>query len=267
MKSIWQGSLSFGLVNIPITLYSAVESQVIGFTLLCDKCHNPISYKRWCEHCNKEVAWDHVVKGLKLKKDTYFVLTKENLQKLKPLKTDSIAISEFIDPIHINPIYFDKHYYIAPTKNGEKAYFLFVAALNKADKVAVGSFVMKEKEHICVISPYQNALLLTTLNYAYEIKPFSFLEKIKTVPKISADELKLALQVIEQRTKNKFDIHQFRDTFAQRLIAVIKKSKGKRNVILKEKQKKTLPTKTLLESLKASLKKTPQSRSKTTKKK
>lgn len=269
MKPVWQGYLSFGLVNIPISLFSAVKSQTFGFTMLCGTCHNPISYKRWCDHCKKEVMWDNLVKGLKLKNDTYFVLTKENLKALKPLKTESISVIEFIDPLQINLIYFEKHYYLTPKKLGEKAYFLFVAALNKADKVAIGTFVMKDKEHVCVISPYQNALLLTTLNYEYEIKNFDYLETLKVIPKVSAEELKLALQLIEQRTKKKFDISDFKDSFAECLAATIKKNAGRRKAIVHDdaKPKKSLTDHSLMKSLKASLEKKAKTNSKSTRKK
>ncbi len=253
MKPIWQGFLSFGLVTIPVSLFTAVESKILGFTMLCGTCNNPISYKRWCDHCQKEVLWDNLVKGLKLKKDVYFILTQENLRALKPTKTESITITEFIDSIQINPIYFDNHYYLAPKKTGEKSYFLFVAALNKADKVAIGTFVIKDKEHVCVISPYQNGLLLTTLNYDYEIKKFEYLETLNVIPSIPHDELKLALQLIAQRTKKKFDISHLKDTFAENLALAIKKNKGRRKISLEEKPKKIKRDKSLMESLKASL--------------
>lgn len=123
MKAIWQGTLSFGLVNIPVSLYSAVEAQALGFTMLCATCNNPITYKRWCNHCEKEVEWSNIVKGLKIKKDTYFVLTQENLHKLKPTKTDAINIVEFVDPSLIDPIYLEKHYYLAP-KRKVKTHFI-----------------------------------------------------------------------------------------------------------------------------------------------
>ena len=124
MKALWQGVLSFGLVNIPVGLFTAIKNHAIGFTLLCSECNTPIHYKRWCEHCQKEVEWNSVVKGLKLKNGEYFILTQESIRKLKPTKTDALQISEFISPALIDPIYLDKHYYVAPIKNGERAYFL-----------------------------------------------------------------------------------------------------------------------------------------------
>jgi DNA end-binding protein Ku len=255
MKAIWQGTLSFGLVNIPVSLYSAVEAQALGFTMLCATCNNPITYKRWCNHCEKEVEWSNIVKGLKIKKDTYFVLTQENLHKLKPTKTDAINIVEFVDPSLIDPIYLEKHYYLAPKKKGEKAYFLFVQALLTSKKIAVGVFVMRDKEHVCVIFPYKDGLLLTTLNYAYEVKSMESLETLKSIPKIQESELKLALKLIELSTKKKFDMHQFKDHFAECLEHVIKKGKGKTKLLPEEKPRKITHDKTLVTALKASLEK------------
>ncbi len=255
MKAIWQGTLSFGMVNIPVGLYSAIETQSLGFTMLCGTCKNPIHYKRWCDHCKKEVIWDNIVKGFKIKKDTYFILTQENLHKLKPTKTDAIDIQEFVDVSLIEPIYLEKHYYLAPKKSGEKAYFLFVKALNAAAKVAVGIFVMRDKEHVCVIWPYLNGLLLTTLNYAYEIKDMDAIETLKdAAPKITESELKLALKLIDMQTKKSFDLSKYKDHFAERLAAVIKKG-GKTKLLPEEKPRKTTHESALLTALRASIEK------------
>src|SRR5437868_5794495 len=113
-KSVWTGAISFGLVTIPIRLYSAVQEHLFGFTLLCKKCHTPIHYKRWCERCAKEVAWTDVVKGIELKKGKYLILTQQLIKTLKPTKTDTINITEFVDAALIEPIYFDHHYFAAP---------------------------------------------------------------------------------------------------------------------------------------------------------
>lgn len=254
MKPIWQGTLSFGLVTIPVALYSAIQSHSLGFTLLCGVCHTPISYIKWCNHCKKEVEWSSLVKGLKINKDTYFIITQENIKKLKPVKTETVEIIESIDPALIDPIYLESHYYCAPKKKNEKAFFLFVRALNMSQKVAVGHFVMKDKEHVCVISPYENGLLLTTLNYAYEIKPIDSLETLKTSPKLSTQEVNLAVAIINQLAKKKFDISRFKDTFAEKLLAAIKKGKKSKPSLTQEKTVKKVSSDTnLVASLKASL--------------
>lgn len=254
MKPIWQGTLSFGLVTIPVSLFSAIQSHSLGFTLLCGVCHTPITYKKWCNHCNKEVEWNSIVKGIKIKKDTYFILTQENLHKLKPIKTEEIDIIECIDPALISPIYLENHYYLAPKKRNEKAFFLFARALNETQKVAIGHFVMKDKEHVCVILPYENGLLLTTLNYAYEIKDIESLETLKSIPKLSTQEIDLAKAIINQLNKKKFDISVFKDTFAEKLVAALKKRKKSKLLIAQEKKSKKIGSETdLISSLKASL--------------
>jgi len=253
MKSVWNGSLSFGLVNIPIKLYSAVEPKVLGFRLLCGKCKTPIQYKRWCPNCKKEVPWEDVVRGLEITKGNYFVLTKEKLEKLKPEKTDVIDIIEFVDKGMIDPIYFDKNYYVVPEKAKEKAYFLFQEVLEATAKIAIGRFVMREKEYLCAIESYKGGLLLVTLNYDYEIRDIKKVEELKVRPKLNKEELKLAKELINKLYEKEFDISEFKDTFAQKLKEVIKKSlKGEKIIVKKE---KAIPKKTLMAALKASIRK------------
>lgn len=259
MKPIWKGSLSFGLVTIPVRLYSAVQEHAIGFTLLHNKCHTPIFYKRFCEHCKKEVSWADVVKGLQ-QNGSYAILTQEKLKALKPQTTDTISIVEFVSSDQIEPIYLEHHYYLAPEKKGEKSFFLFARALEKSRKVAIGIFVMREKQYVCVINPYENGLLLTTLNYAYEIRSLGQVPNLKDQPKqLSASELKLAQDLIAALSQKKFDITQFKDTFAQQLKAALR-SAQKQKVIKKKKEKEIASVKkqkdesSLMTALRASLK-------------
>lgn len=260
MKSIWKGSLSFGLVTIPVRLYSAVQEHAIGFTLLHAKCHTPIFYKRWCEHCKKEVAWADVVKGLKQENGSYAILTQEKLKALKPKTTDTISIIEFVNADQIEPIYLEHHYYVGPEKAGEKSFYLFQAALEKSGKVAIGVFVMREKQYLCVINPYENAMLLTTLNYAYEIRSLAEVPHLKEQPqKLAVSELKLAQNLIAALSKKKFDLSKFKDTFAQQLKAALKSVK-KEKITKKKKEKEVAPVKkqkdesSLMTALRASLK-------------
>lgn len=231
MKAVWKGSISFGLVNIAIKLYSAIQKHTLGFQLLHAKCHTPIAYKRWCTKCKKEIAWSEVVKGMKLSDGSYFVITKENLHELKPEKTTDISIVEFVDKKTISPIYYDSHYYIAPDTITEKSYYLLTECLKNLDRIAIGTFVMKDKEHICAIQPYEGFLLLSTLNYAYEIRDARAVKElgVSVSAHISAAELRLAEQLIKKLTKKKFDISRFKDTYIEKLKERIKrKAKGKK---------------------------------------
>ena len=223
MKAVWKGAIAFGLVNIPIKLYSVAEPKAISFRLLCGKCHSPLRYKRWCDKCKKEVSWENVVKGIEYAKGKYFVVTKDVLRKLKPEKSDLIEIMFFIDKGSVDPIYVGKRYYVVPDKAGEKAYFLLKEVLQATAKIAVGKFVMKEKQYLCIIESYKQGLLLTTLNYAYEVRSIEDIEELKVSPKLSKKELMLAKELIKKLYEEEFDIAEIKDEFAEQLEEMIKK--------------------------------------------
>lgn len=254
MKAIWKGNLSFGLVSIPIELYSAIEKHSLGFKLLHSFCHTPIVNKRWCSHCNKEILWDDLVKGFKLSDGTYYIINPENLKKLKPPKSENINIVEFTSYDNISPIYYDQHYYVVPTKVNDKAFYLFIKALTDLNRCAVGQFVMKEKEYACSIMPYQTGMLLTTLNYDYEVRELDKFQILKA-PKLVPAELQLAKDLIDKLTVKDLNISQFKDNFALQLKKEISKaSKGKIIKVERKKEKAIEKSVPLLDALKASLK-------------
>lgn len=253
MKVIWKGSIAFGLVNIPIQVYSATESAALGFTLLHETCLTPLKYHRWCTSCEKEVTWDNTVKGIEKANGKYLVLTADAIKELRPEKTNTLSIVEFVPLETINVIYLHKHYYIAPTKQAENAYALFIQALKKENKVAIGRFVMRDKEYVALIQSYENYLLLTTLHYAYEVRGLektAFKKAIKTNPK----ELSLAREFIEKLSVPAFDISLFKDTFAQEIKKLMKaKPKTKKTYAKAAKTVKVHKKETLVGNLQASL--------------
>ena len=255
MKPSWKGSLTFGLVDINVELYSAIAPHIIGFKLLHSTCLKPITYHRWCAHCKKEVAWQEIEKGIQLKDGTFFVMTPANLKKLKPKRTENIAITEFVDTQSIDPILFNEHYYVAPSTVSYQhyAFFLFASAMADINKVAVGQFVMRDKEYVVAIRPYKNILLLTTLNYSYEVKKLAAVEDLKK-PKIDAKELKLAEQLIDSLATTTFDIKKYKDTFATELVKKI--SKLKKGIAIPAEKKRIEKRKepSLLQALQASIK-------------
>src|SRR5579872_3949064 len=256
MKAIWEGSLSFGLVAIPIRLYPAAQEHTLGFKMLCGTCKNPIHLIRWCPHCKKEVAWDNVLKGVEVAKGKYVALTKEMFKKLKPTKTNSIAILSFVQKEIVDPVYFNSHYYAAPATS-HRAYALLQHALGTTGRVAIGNFVMRDREHMCMIESYHTGLLLTTLYYEYEVRPAENIPAFqKKEPTISSNELKLAKQLIDQLTQKTLDMSQFKETFAQEIKKLIKqKAKGKviRAERLPHVRKTKEKEKTVADMLKASL--------------
>jgi len=247
MKSIWKGSIAFGLVNIPIELFTAHESHALGFTLLHGKCDTPLKYHRWCPKCKKEVQWDETVKGIKKTNGSYLILTQEQLKALRPEKTEEIKIVEFVDADQIPVIYLNHHYYVAPGKKAGAAYALFIKALENLGKVAIGSFVMRDKEYACAIQPNGNYLLLTTLYYAYEVRGLEDLTFARP-SKLNQTELKLAQEFIKKLSVKKFDISHFKDSFAQEIKKLLaqKTKKG-------TKAKKVAPVRKEKSSLAATL--------------
>lgn len=253
MKAIWKGSLTFGLVTIDVGLFTAVQEHAIGFTLLHEKCKKPIRYKRWCEHCNQEIPWENIVKGLKVSKDNYIILDKQTLQKFKPEKSNSIIVNYFVDTHKIPLIYLNNHYYLAPLNANDHAFGLLAQTLFNVKKSAIGSFVFKEKDHVCALTSYGSVMVLSTLHYSYEIRPII---KMKAVTP-TAKEFSLAENLIAALSENDFDISTYKDTFLQKLAANIKKYK-KLKILPpepKERKRKQEEPSSLLASLEASIKK------------
>ncbi len=253
MKVIWTGSLSFGLVNIPIRLYPAVDPQTKGFRMLHKKDKVPLEFKRWCPKHNHEVPWAEVAKGLEIAKNKYVIMEKEDLEQLKPKRTDDIEIIEIIDSWQVDPVYYDHHYFLGPDSEKEKAYFLFKHALEQSAKAAIGRFVMREREHVCAIEAYKEGLLLTTLNYAHEIRDIKKMDHIEEAPTLKQQEINLAAQLIEKLQKKEFDITEFEDTYLDELKEMVKKKMKGRIIEVKAAAKKVKKEENLIEALKASL--------------
>lgn len=254
MKAIWSGSISFGLLNIPIHVYSAIAEHKFGFNMLCGTCHKKLKNIRWCEHCKKVVAWDDTVRGFKTSKDSYIVLTEEAIQKLKPEKMDIIDIKEFVPQSELEMLYINNHYYMMPSKAKDKAFYLFAQALQKSKRMAIGKFVMHDKEHVVAISFYKNMLLLNTLHYMHEIRNAE-LEELKTI-KISKQELDLAMILINRLTHKTLTLDKYKNTFVEKLKKALQShKKGKimsKKPVKKPKEKEQSLAATLKESLHAS---------------
>jgi len=252
MRSIWSGAIGFGLVNIPIKLYSATESAKLDLDMLDKKDHAKIKYNRVNEATGKVVPWGDIVKGY-LYNDDYVVLDDEDFEKASPEKSKTIAIEEFIEETMIDPSFFDTPYYVEPAKGGERAYALLVEALKDSGKVAVGLFVMRSRENLCIVRPQDNMLMLMKLRFAEEIRDTKDLNLPSEKISIKPGELKMAKALIDQLTPKKFDISKYKDTYDEALLKMIEaKAKGKKITRPKPKTTKT-KTVDLMEQLKASL--------------
>src|ERR1035438_9084220 len=168
MKAIWTGAIGFGLVNIPVKIFSAVEESSLDLDMLDKKDHARIRFKRVNENTGKEVAWGNIVKGYDYD-GNYVVLTDEDFEKASPEKSKIIEISEFVNEGEIQSLYFEMPYFLEPQKSGEKAYVLLREALKKSGKVGLGSFVLRSKESLCVLKPVDTVIILNKLRFAEEI--------------------------------------------------------------------------------------------------
>lgn len=224
MRSIWTGAIGFGLVNIPIKMYSATQGSELDLDMLDKKDHANIKFKRVNENTGKEVAWENIVKGYKLD-GQYVILTDEDFQKASPEKTKVITIEEFVKETEIDGIYYETPYYLEPEKSGGRAYVLLRDALHKTGMVGFGSFVMRNKEGLCLIKPMEDILVLNRIRWAQEIRPTDELNVPGAAPKPA--EMKMALELIKQLA-GPFDISKYKDTYSAELMKLIKaKAKGK----------------------------------------
>ncbi len=224
MKSLWTGSIGFGLVNIPVKMFSATQERALDFDMLDKKDHANIKFMRVNEKTGKEVKWENIVKGYLLD-SKYVILTDEDFAKASPEKTDIIEISQFCMQEEIDSIYYDNAYFLQPQKSGTKSYALLRDALAKTKKVAIGSYVLRGKENICMIHASDKILMLYKLRFSEEVRSTAELEIPDTKSKPA--EVKMAEALIDQLTE-KFDITAFKDTYTEKLMKFIKaKAKGK----------------------------------------
>lgn len=230
MHPIWSGSLSFGLINIPVHLYSASKERALKFKLLDRHGLCPISYVRVCRVNHKEVPFTDIVKGYEYKKGDYVVLTDKDFKSVAPRRSETIDIVHFTSEPEIDAEYFDKPYYLEPDKKAEKAYVLLREALKRSGKVGIARFVMKDKEHIAAIKPEGNALMLIQLRFQDEIRPPKELKIPKTTA-YSAKELTMALNLIKQ-FESHFKAAEYEDTFTEKIEKLVKtRAQGKKSAL------------------------------------
>ncbi len=219
--ALWSGSINFGLVTIPVKLFSAVRSgSDVSFHFLHKKEKGRINNVRTCGECGKKVAWDDIVRGYEYEKGQYVVMDEEDFKKALPEATQSVDIVQFVDQKEINPMLFDTPYYLEPDKKGRHAYALLREALKKSGKVGVAQVVIRTREHLAILRPQDEALVLETLHYADEIAPATQFELPPTKEKTPPTEMKAAMMLIDTMSE-KFDPASFHDTYKDKLLTVI----------------------------------------------
>jgi DNA end-binding protein Ku len=226
MRAIWTGAIGFGLVNIPVRIFSATQDSNLDLDMLDKKDHAKIRFKRVNEDSGREVSWENIVKAYDYN-GKYIVLDDEDFQKASPEKSKIIEIVDFVKESEIQSIFYETPYYLEPQKSGVKAYALLREALKKTGKVGVGNFVMRTKESLCVLKPMENAILLQGIRFEQEIREMNELD-IPAKSAVSPAEMKMAIALIDQLSA-KFDISKYKDTYSAELLKVIHaKAKGKK---------------------------------------
>jgi DNA end-binding protein Ku len=227
MRAIWNGAISFGLVNIPVGVYSATHSERISFHYLHKKDLGRIHNVRVCDIDEEEVAYEDLVKGYEYEKGEYVAIEEEDFDRIAIETNKNISIEDFVDQAEIDPMFFDTPYYLAPGKNAAHVYALFREALQKSGKVGIGKVAFREREHLAAIKAHGNALMLDTLFFADELSKTTGLDLPAKGSKITERERKLAEQLIAEMT-TKFDPEKYRDTYREALLKMIEqKLKGK----------------------------------------
>ena len=225
--SIGSGTISFGMVSIPIRLYTAASSGGVSFNLLHARCGSRIRQQTFCPVCNEVVGRDALVKGYEFKKDEYVRFTDEELKTLEGEASKVIDIAEFVPLPKVDPIYFEKTYYLGPDKGGEKAYRLLADAMAKTDRVALATFVMRGKESLVLVRPAQGGLMLHTMYFADEVRDFGEVDRGQAA-KLREGELELAIRLIDELSHEEFRPEQYHDDYRQRVLdGVNQKVEGK----------------------------------------
>ena len=218
--AIWSGSINFGLVTIPVKLFTAVKTDELSFNMLHAKDEGRIKYERTCSVDGKPVPWDEIVKGYEYEKGSYVVLTDDDFKKVNPEATQSVDILEFVELDQINPMYFDKPYYLEPTKQGRHAYALLREALATSNRVAIARVVLRTKEYIAAVKPLGDALVLELMHWANEIVEDSTLE-LPGQEKLPEAEMKMAKMLIDTMSVDTFEPEKFVNKYHDELLAMI----------------------------------------------
>jgi DNA end-binding protein Ku len=243
-RAIWTGSISFGLLNVPVKLYSAVSKKNVSFRELRESDGSRIRHKRVAEADGEEVAYDDIVKGYEITPEQYVVITKEELEELDPKKTRAIEIQDFVDLDEIDPIYFDHPYYLGPDKGAERAYALLVKAMEDSHKVAVARFVLRNRESLAALRPMDGVMTMATMRFADEVvSPGEIVDEVANgdTPKPEKRELDMAKALIDSLSSD-FEAGKYRDEYREELLALIER-KAKGETVVQPESEEPKPTK------------------------
>ena len=253
-RAIWSGAISFGLVNVPVKLYSATSPKTVRFHQISSKTGARIRQKRVDPSTGEEVPFEEIVKGYEVTPDRYVLIDPEELDALDPKATKTIDIEEFVDLSEIDPIYFDHSYYLAPTTGGAKAYRLLLDAMGESGKVGIARVVIRSKQQLCALRPTGEVLTLTTMLWGDEVLPPERMDELESVADAEASprELKMAEQLIESLSAH-FEPDKFHDEYRERVLDMIERKAAGEEIAIQPQAEEPTAAPDLMAALEASL--------------
>ena len=252
LRPLRNATITFGLVSIPVRFYSATKSEDIHFNLLHESCGTRVNRKWWCPYHEKIVSSDELVRGYAVSKNKYVTFTDEEIETLETDDNRALDITEFVDLGQIDPVFFEKAYFLGPAPGGGKTYHLLSTAMKDQKKVGVARWVAAGKEHVVVLRPFEDGLILHTMYYADEVRDFSAID-LESAP-VKEKEVKLAEMLINELTEKKFDPLRYKDEYRARLMNRIRaKAQGKTIVAEEREEEKTGEVIDIMEALRRSL--------------
>jgi DNA end-binding protein Ku len=251
-RPIWSGAISFGLVNVPVKLYSAVSPKDVRFHQIDSKTNSRVRQKRVSSASGEEVPYEDIVKGYELRPDTYVTISPEELEGLDPKATKSIDIEDFVDLDQIDPVYYERPYYLVPDKGGTKAYALLREAMEETNKVGIGRLVLRTKQYLAAIRPKDRVLILETMLFPDEVVPVDDLDVPGDEVEVSEREAKMARQLIDTLTTD-FDPGKYHDEYRERVLALIEQKAAGQEIVVEEAAEEPARVVDLMAALEASL--------------
>ena len=251
-RSIGSGAISFGLVSIPVKLYVAASSEAPSFNLLHAECGSRIRQQRFCPSCNKVVERDDLVRGYEFAKDQYVRVSDDELKALEGEASEAIEISEFVPLAKVDPVYFEKSYYLGPDKGGEKAYRLLADTMTQVGKVALAKFVLRGKENLVIVRSAQKGLMMHTMYFTDEVRSFDEIPKGESA-KITSAESGLAVRLVEELSNDEFEPQKYEDEYAQRVLELVNKKAEGQEITLAQPPQQRGQVIDLMAALKGSL--------------
>jgi len=253
-RAIWSGAISFGLVNVPVKLYSATSPKTVRFHQLSAKTGARIRQKRVDPSTGEEVAYEDIVKGYELSPERYVMIDPNELEALDPKATKTIDIEEFVELSEIDPIYYDHSYYLAPSAGGAKAYRLLLEAMNESHKIAIGRIVIRSKQQLCALRPIGDALGLSTMLFGDEVLSPDRIDELDALGEAEASkrEVTMAQQLIDSLSAE-FDPAKFKDDYRERVLELIEKKAAGEEIAVQPEAEDDGPAPDLMAALEASL--------------